>query len=114
MPKAKKAPAKKKATKKTDKADKRTTKKGKKKMSGKEKKTLATKNEILKKHKAFKKEIGSKLIPNSKLRAYYKNLGIRASNDLVEGLADEVYTLLKKSALRAVKNGRKTVRTWDY
>jgi thiamine monophosphate kinase len=109
--------AKKKATKKKG-AKKTTKKKGAKKTAkkgeGKAKRILATKKEAMAKHKEFKKEVGSKLIPKSKVRAYFKHLGIRASNDLSDSLAEEVYAIMKKGALRAIKNGRKTVRSWDF
>lgn len=81
---------------------------------GKIKPGLPTKDEILKRHKKFKKELGEKLIPRTKLKAYFKSIGIRAGGDLIMGFTDEVYALLKKAALRTVKNGRKTVRTWDF
>lgn len=111
--KTKKASKKKATKKKKAPAKKKATKKGKK-GSGKAKRILATKKEALKKHKEFKAEIGEKLVPKSKVRAYFKHLGIRASNDILEGLTDEVYLLLKKAGLRAIKNGRKTVRNWDF
>ena len=112
---AKKKVAKKPAKKKTTK--KKTAKKApvkKKKKAAAVKKGLPTRKEIIKRHKKFKKEIGSKLFPNAKLKAYYSQLGIRVDSSLIDGVTDEIYVLLKKAAMRTVKNGRKTVRPWDF
>ena len=79
----------------------------------KEEMILASKKQISSRHKKFKKEVGVKIVTASKVKTYFKTIGIRASTDMVDETANALYDVLKKACLRAVKNGRKTVRSWD-
>jgi hypothetical protein len=72
-----------------------------------------TRKEIVRRHKAFVGEVGVRIITASKIKEYFKEMGIRISGDMNDYVASEVYKLMKKSVVRALQNGRKTVRPWD-
>jgi hypothetical protein len=72
-----------------------------------------TRKVLLKRHKTFVSEVGTRIITASKIKEYFKEIGIRTSSEMTEFVASEVYKLMKKSAVRALQNGRKTVRPWD-
>ena len=77
-------------------------------------KQLPTPKQLKQRHKKFKKDVAEKLLPRTKIKSYFKTLGIRAEGDLHVGLADEVYRIMLHAALRTLKNNRKTVRKWDF
>ena len=61
----------------------------------------------------FVGEVGVRIITASKIKEYFKEMGIRTSGDMNDYVASEVYKIMKKSVVRALQNGRKTVRPWD-
>lgn len=78
------------------------------------KKQLPSVKEINDRHAAFKEELGAKIIPNSKIRKYYKSIGVRSEKELGMYLAEEIYRQMRRSVFRAVRNNRKTVRSHDF
>lgn len=69
--------------------------------------------ELKQAHLAFKKEVGSRILTASRIKEYFKGLDVRSNSEFIDAVANEVYAMLKKCAMRALRNGRKTVRPWD-
>ena len=65
-------------------------------------------------HVDFRKEVGAKILTASKLKEYFKAIGINSSGDLPDGIADVVYKAMWRAMQRAYENGRKTVRPCDF
>ena len=67
-------------------------------------------------HLKYKNEIGAKLLTTSKVVGYFKSVGqgIRVSKeDVLSALSDEVYGAMFSAMVRALRNNRKTVRSFD-
>lgn len=62
---------------------------------------------------AFFAEHGTKVITASKVKAYYKELGLRVDSTLAEALAKKFTQMMLDGALRCVGNKRGTVRPID-
>jgi len=85
-----------------------------KKVAGTYTKQLPSFKQINDRHAKFKEEVGVKIIPTSKVRKYYKFIGMRSETELTSYLAEEIYRWLRKATVRAIRNNRKTVRGHDF
>jgi len=70
-------------------------------------------NVMKKAHIDFRKEVGAKLLTASKIKDYFKSLGLRSEAELAEGIADHLYKVMWKASSRAMSNKRTTVRSDD-
>jgi len=70
-------------------------------------------NLMKKAHVEFRKEVGAKVLTASKLKEYFKALGLRSDSELAEGIADHLYKVMWKACSRAMSNKRTTVRSDD-
>ena len=75
--------------------------------------TDADVNKMKKAHITCRKEVGSKILTNSKVKEYFKSLGMRSDKELVDGIADAMYKAMWKGCARAMSNKRSTVRSED-
>ena len=78
------------------------------------KKQLPNTKQINDRHTKFKEELGVKIIPTSKVRKYYKAIGMRSEKEITVSLSEEIYRWLRKATFRAIRNNRKTVRGHDF
>jgi hypothetical protein len=53
------------------------------------------------------------LVVASKIKDVVKAAGLQSSGDLIDGVSDKVYDMLKAAAERAKANGRATIRPYD-
>jgi len=53
------------------------------------------------------------LVVASKIKDVVKAAGLQSSGDLVDGVSDKVYDMIKAAVARAKANGRATVRPYD-
>ncbi len=75
--------------------------------------TTADINKMKKAHVQFRKVVGAKLLTASKVKEYFKALGLRSDSALAEGIADSLYKAMWKGCTRAMSNKRTTVRSDD-
>ena len=94
-------------------AGKKVTKRGKGSVAV-NKKQLPNTKQINERHLKFKEELGVKIIPTSKVRKYYKAIGMRSEKEITVSLSEEIYRWLRKATFRAIRNNRKTVRGHDF
>lgn len=68
---------------------------------------------MAKSHVSFIAESGEKILTKSKVKQYFKSMGLRLDGSTSKSLADKVYALMYEAAARCTGNDRKTVRPVD-